>query len=152
MLRSTPEAVAAAGAAEGGVDAAVRSHYPHPAMTTDDAISDALAELSAIAKAPMTPEQREQRSQALIAGEITVEAIARATARADLRWSTEMAKVHEIDVAMWLEAVKTVGLADRDSLMRLLDGLHAAESAADLLRSGYRPERGASGELSWSRA
>lgn len=121
-------------------------------MATDAAINNALTELSAIAKAPMTPEQREQRARPLVAGDVSVETVARAASRADLTWSVEMAAVHEVGVERWLEAVRTVGLADSDSLGSLLSRLHAAESAADLLRTGYRPERGPSGELTWSRS
>jgi hypothetical protein len=120
-------------------------------MPADESINKILTELAAIAKAPMTPEQREQRSRGLVSGEVGVEALAQATARADLAWSLEMARIHNVDVATWLEAVGAVGLAGSDSLGSLLARLHATESAADLLRSGYKPERGPLGELKWSR-
>lgn len=121
-------------------------------MATDEKVNSVLTELSAIAKAPMTPEQREQRSRALVSGEVSVVDIARATERSDLAWTETMANVHGVGVPLWLDAVRAVGLSDSDSLGSLLDRLHAAESAADLLKSGYRPERAAAGDLNWHRA
>lgn len=120
-------------------------------MVIEDSVSNILRELSAIAKAPMTPAQREERTRPLAGDDGSVANLARATLRPDLPWNAEMALAHGTAVDVWIEAVKAVSLPDSRSLAQLLDRLHSAEAAVGILKSGYKASRDESGAVRWTR-
>jgi hypothetical protein len=109
-----------------------------------------LTQLCRIARAPMTASERALRARALLADDITLETLVAAVGRGDIAWSSEQAAEHGIDVQTWLEAVHVADLPNSDSLEVLIDRLHRAEAAAEILKAGYRPGRSAVGRFIWS--
>jgi hypothetical protein len=118
-------------------------------MPTDPVISSVLTQLSRIARAPMTPAERELRARSLL-GDLAPETVAAATATGETEWNRRQASDQGIDAEMWLQAVHIAGLPNSDSLSTLIDRLHRAEAAAEILKAGYRPGQGAGGILAWS--
>lgn len=119
-------------------------------MADDAAVSAALTQLTSIAQAPMTAPERALRAQPVISGDLTLAGVVKATSRADTAWCKERAASHGIDPETWLQAVHVADVPASDSLDALIDRLHRAEAAADLLKAGYKAERGAGGKLVWS--
>jgi hypothetical protein len=121
-------------------------------LVDDDRYSAPLAELDSIANAAMTESEREMRARPVLtqAG-LSIPDICSALASANLSWNNGKASALKVSPEDWLRALDVAGLKDCDSLGALLDIIHRAESAATMLRAGYKPERGADGRLSWTR-
>lgn len=119
-------------------------------MAADDTASAALAQLTSIAQAPMTAPERLQRARPVVGKDVALGDIVSATSRGDTIWCRERAAAHGIDVEMWLQAVHVADVPTSDSLDTLIERLHRAEAAADLLKAGYKPERGPQDRLIWS--
>ena len=100
----------------------------------------------------MTGAEREKRAAPVLAGAcLDATAVAAALASEELPWNQKKASAFGVSAADWQLALDVAGLAECDSLGTLLGVIHRAESAAAMLRAGYKPTRGAGGELSWSR-
>jgi len=109
-------------------------------------------ELDGIANAPMTAEQRVTRAQPVLSSaNLSVADLKEALSRVELAWNKNKASDHEISHAEWHEAVQLAGVDQVSDLSSLLDAMHRAESAATMLKAGYRGTRSDSGELSWAR-
>jgi hypothetical protein len=117
---------------------------------SSEAISAVLAQLSQIARAPLTADQRELRARSLVTGDVTLEALVAAVSRGDLDWNQQQAIEYEIDVPTWLEAVHLADLPRSDSLPALIERLHQAEAFAAILKAGYKPGRSTLGRLVWA--
>lgn len=119
-----------------------------PAVTNDDAMTGLLTRLASIAKAPMTAQERELRAKPLLGGGLNPAEVAQATSRSDLPWNKMKASEYEVAIETWIQAVWVVDLPASTSLAELLERLHRAEAAADLLKAGYEPGRNWLGVLS----
>jgi hypothetical protein len=119
-------------------------------MSSNPAVSSVLAQLSRIARAPMTASERELRADSFLAGSVTLESLRTAIANGDLEWTLAQADEHGIDVETWLRAVHIADLPRSDSLGELLTRLHQAEAIAEILKAGYQPGRNNAGHLAWS--
>jgi hypothetical protein len=123
--------------------------YP---LVNDDTYTVALAELDGIANAAMTQSQREMRAKPVLAQTgLSSSDICSALAGERLGWNRRKASAYGVSVEDWLRALDVAGLNNCDSLGTLLGVIHRAESAAAMLRAGYRPMRGSGGALSWTR-
>jgi hypothetical protein len=121
-------------------------------MANDEALTELLDQLDAIANAPMTAEQREMRASPLVVGAgVTVSEIVVAMSRPDLRWTVDKARECKVSVETWLAAVQAVGASPSDSLPELLDRIHRTESAAEMMKAGYWAALDAAGRLTWNR-
>lgn len=98
----------------------------------------------------MTTPERELRARPLLATGVSASELAKATARADLPWSVTQATEHGVDVTTWLQAVHVVDLPASTSLVDLLNRLHRAEAAAELLKAGYSGGRSPLGQITWT--
>lgn len=120
-------------------------------MIDDQKLGLLLTELSGIAQAPMTAEQREMRATpVLTAAGVNVGDIVGGLRRSDLPWNAERARAHGITQEQWQQAVEIYCSPPPSSVPGLLDTLHRIEAAAPMLKAGYQPVRGAAG-LNWSR-
>jgi hypothetical protein len=121
-------------------------------LANDDAYSRTLAELDSIANAAMTESEREMRARPVLtqAG-LSIPGLCSALASAALSWNSSKASALGVSPEDWLLALDVSGIGDCDSLVALLTVIHRAESAAAMLRAGYKPERDAAGHLSWAR-
>jgi hypothetical protein len=121
-------------------------------LVDDDTYTVALAELDGIANAAMTHSQREMRAQPVLAQNgLSSSDICSALAGESLSWNRRKAAAYGVSVEDWLRALDVAGLENCDSLGELLGIIHRAESAAAMLRAGYKPMRGSGGALSWTR-
>lgn len=120
-------------------------------VTNDQALTALLVRLDSIAKAPMTGPERELRAEPLLGGHLTLDAVTRAVSRADLPWNGAKAAERGVPIETWLEAVQAVDLPASPTLAELLERLHRAEAAADLIKARYTPSRDSSGALTWGR-
>ena len=121
-------------------------------MANDETLTELLDQLDAIANAPMTGAQREMRASPLLSGAgATVSEIVAAMSRPDFRWTVDKARECKLSVETWLEAVQAVGASPTDSLTELLDRIHRAESAAEMMKAGYWAAVDAAGRLTWNR-
>lgn len=121
-------------------------------MADDQAITNLLTELDSIANAPMTAAQRQARAAPLPeAAGVSIAEVVEGLAREGLPWNGKKAAECGITLAKWREAKQVVGIPAADSLDELLDRIHRAESAAQMLKAGYQPSADASGELAWRR-
>jgi hypothetical protein len=120
-------------------------------MVDKDTYSAALTELDSIANAAMTEAQREMRAAPLLSGGLEMADLCAALESESLEWNVKKALVYGVSVADWLEALEVSGLKKCDSLGTLLGVIHRAESAAAMLRAGYRPTRDAGGTVGWTR-
>jgi hypothetical protein len=109
-----------------------------------------LAELSRIARAPMTASERELRASSLLTSGLTLNSLRTAIGDGDLEWNRHQAEEHGIDAEAWLRAVHIADLPRSASLSGFLDSLHRAEAIAAILKAGYRPGRNNVGHLVWS--
>jgi hypothetical protein len=120
-------------------------------MIDDEQLTKILIELSGIAQAPMTAEQREMRATpVLTAAGVSVGDIVEALRRSDLPWNAGRASSHGITQEQWQQAIEMYCNPTPSSVPALLDVLHRIEAAAPMLKAGYHPVRGAAG-LNWSR-
>ena len=121
-------------------------------MAYDETVTELLDQLDAIANAPMTASQREMRASPLLAGAgVTVSEVVAAMSRPDLRWTVDKARECKLTVETWLAAVQAVGSSPTDSLTELLDRIHRAEAAAEMMKAGYWAAADAAGRLTWNR-
>ncbi len=120
-------------------------------LLDDDTYTVALAELDSIANAAMTESEREMRARPVLtqAG-LIISDICSALASANLSWNNGKASALGVSPEDWLLALDVAGLKDCDSLGVLLGVIHRAESAAAMLRAGYKPARDDAGHLAWS--
>lgn len=119
-------------------------------MAGHDPISAALKQLTSIAQAPMTAPERALRAKPVLGAELSISDVVSATTRGDSDWCTERAAAHGIDIETWLQAVHVADLPNSDSLDTLIDRLHRAEAAAELLKAGYKAGHGPQNRLTWS--
>ncbi|MEX0682796.1 MAG: hypothetical protein WD904_13555 [Dehalococcoidia bacterium] len=118
----------------------------------ESVLYEVLTELSGVASAPMTVQQREMRAAPVLAAHsVTLSDLVEALRSTDLPWNRAHAKAFGVDEAGWQQALDAAGLADVDSVAGLLTTIHGAEAAAAMVRAGYRPSRDDSGRLNWSR-
>lgn len=121
-------------------------------MADKETYTTTLIELDGIANSAMTEEQREMRAAPVLdRNGVDASGVCEALLAEDLPWNAKKASAFGVPVGSWLEALNVAGLAECDSLGELLRVIHRAESAAAMLRAGYRPTRGAGGRLSWTR-
>jgi hypothetical protein len=121
-------------------------------MPDDSALTAVLTQLSGIANAPMTAEQRETRAApVLTAAGVTTADIIESSKRADLPWNVSKAAAFGIPVETWMQGISVVCEPAPQTVGELLDCLHRADSAAAMLKAGYRPSRDTAGRLSWAR-
>lgn len=121
-------------------------------MASDDALTALLIRLDSIAKAPMTAAERELRATPLLGAGLSAAEVAQATARGDFSWNKLKASEREVAIETWVQAVGIVDLPASRSVAELLERLHRAEAAADILKAGYTPGRNPLGVLTWGRA
>jgi len=121
-------------------------------MAKEDAITQLLDELDGIANAPMTAPQRQMRAAPLLpAAGVSVAEVIEALNREELPWNRRKAAECGMSVKAWLSAVAAVSATPTDSLIELLDRLHKIESAAAMVKAGYRPSVDPLGKLAWQR-
>ena len=121
-------------------------------MTSPEAVSQLLAQLDAIANAPMMPDERVSKASPLFAAAgLAAAAVATAASSAHLPWNQRKAAEYGLPVATWLKAVEAVQLTASAGPGELLDRIHQAEAAAAMLKAGYTPGRDDSGRLTWAR-
>ncbi len=121
-------------------------------MVDNDMYTATLIELDSIANAAMTGAEREMRAAPVLdRSGVDVSSLREALASEGLEWNVKKASVYGVSVGDWLEALNVAGLRECDSLGELLGVIHRAESAAAMLRAGYRPTRGAGGVVGWTR-
>lgn len=121
-------------------------------MAEDNAASELLSQLDAIANAPLTGSQREARAKPLLeAAGLTVADLGRDLVRADLAWNARKAKEYGVSPQTWLHAVRAVNLPASETLNDFLYRIHQAEAAVKMLRAGYASAGDESGHLRWSR-
>jgi hypothetical protein len=121
-------------------------------MAEDNALSEVLSQLDAIANAPLTGSQREARAKPLLdAAGLTVADVGQALARVELGWNQAKAKEYGVSPQTWLHAVRAVNVAASRTVNDLLYGIHQAEAAVRMLGAGYAPAEDESGQLRWSR-
>jgi hypothetical protein len=120
-------------------------------LVDDDTYTVVLAELDSVANAAMTLSEREMRATPVLtqAG-LVISDICSALASESLGWNRRKASAYGVSVDDWLRALDLAGLESCDSLGTLLGVIHRAESAAAMLRAGYKPARDDAGRLSWS--
>ena len=100
-------------------------------------LSALLVQLDRLAKAPMTGPERELRAQTVLGANVDLGALAAATASEELPWSAEKATEHGVSVDLWLRAVAAIGLPASTSVGELLERMHRADAAAEMLKAGY---------------
>ena len=119
-------------------------------MADDAKLTLLLAELDSIANAPMTAAQRQTRAAPLLeAAGVSVAETVEGLSRDGLPWNGKKAAEYGVSLEKWCEAKQVAKLPAAGSLDELLDRIHRAESAAQMLKAGYQPSVDASGELSW---
>ncbi len=120
-------------------------------MVDDDTYTVALVELDSIANAAMTLTEREMRARPVLAqAGLSMPEICSALTDESLGWNRRKAAAYGVSVEDWLRALDVAGLEDCDDLGTLLGVIHRAESAAAMLRAGYKPARDDAGRLSWN--
>ena len=121
-------------------------------MADSTAVSAALAELVSIANAAMTSDQRVTRAAPVLSGAgLSVGDVIGALQSPDLAWTVNKASAFGIPVQSWLEAVDIVCHPRPADLPGLLECLHKSESAAAMVKAGYRATRDPAGKVAWSR-
>jgi hypothetical protein len=121
-------------------------------MADDETLTELLDQLDAIANAPMTGAQREMRAAPLLTGAgVAVSEVVTAMSRPDFRWTLDKARECRVTVDTWLAAVQAVGATPTDSLSELLERIHRAEAAAEMMKAGYWAAVDAAGRLTWNR-
>jgi hypothetical protein len=121
-------------------------------LADDDIYSRTLAELDSIANAAMTAYEREMRAgPVLTQAGLSAADVCSALAGANLGWNERKASAFGVSPDQWLMALGVAGIGECDSLGKLLGVIHRAESAAAMLRAGYKPDRDGAGHLTWAR-
>jgi len=122
-------------------------------MIDNEVLSLLLSELDGIANVPMTASQREMTAGLLLAESgVRVDDLTRALARRNLRWNQRKAEECGVSIETWQRAVRIVLQSPGGTTLRdLLERIHEAESAAQMLRAGYCAGRDAYGRLVWTR-
>lgn len=100
----------------------------------------------------MTAAERSTRAApVLAASSLSISDVTEAMNASDLTWNKRKAAAFGITPEQWLLALEAGGVANSASVSELLVAIHQAESAAGMIRAGYRPDRDASGKLNWAR-
>jgi hypothetical protein len=121
-------------------------------MMNEEALSELLSHLDAVANSPLTAYHRELRAQGLLAeAGVSVAHIVKAMHKYSLPWNQKKAEECGLPVDTWLEAARIVNQSPGESLCDLLDRIHQMEAVAAMLRAGYVSGRDAHGRLVWSR-
>jgi hypothetical protein len=108
-------------------------------MASDaDVLSALLTQLDRFAKAPMTGEERESRAKSVLGPTLEARYVARAITSEGLAWNAAKASEHAVPTELWLQAVEAAGLPTCTSVAELLEGMHRADSIADMMKAGYR--------------
>ena len=120
-------------------------------MIDDIAVSALLTELSSIANAAMTADQREKRAAPVLAAAgVTVADVMAALSQPHLTWNIGKAGAYGIDIVRFLEGMHII-CTDIQTVPQLLDCIHRIEAAAAMLKAGYTATRDTTGKLAWSR-
>lgn len=124
--------------------------YHLGAMSSDTGgFSALLVQLDRIAKAPMTSQERELRAGSVLGAGTDVRNLAGATASEELGWNGEKASEHGVSVELWVRAVAAVGLPASSSIAELLNRMHRADAAAEMLKAGYAAGIDPLGSRTW---
>jgi hypothetical protein len=121
-------------------------------MPDESTISALITELDGFANAPMTAAQRVSRAQQVtsVAG-VTLDDIKDALRGDSLSWKRAKAVAFGVTPEQWQEALNIVQIHESADFAALLDALHRAESAAAMLRAGYKASKGPTGAIAWIR-
>jgi hypothetical protein len=120
-------------------------------MPDDTTIAAALTELDSIANAAMTSEQRVTRAQPIFGAALSLQDVLQALGRGDLSWNKSKAAEYSVSKEQWQQALELGGIAGSPDLSAFLKALHRAESAAAMLRAGYKASKGPTGAIAWIR-
>jgi len=121
-------------------------------LTDANTITAVLIELDGIANAPMTGFQRVVRAQPVLSAHgLRLSDLTSVILHPDLPWHRSKSMIFGVTTEQWVDAVRIAGADGCDSLEAFLAAIHRAESAAAMLRAGYRASRDGSGEIGWSR-
>jgi hypothetical protein len=104
----------------------------------DDVLSALLTQIDRFARAPMTGEERELRATSILGPSLEARYVARAITSEALAWNVAKASEHEVPTELWLQAVEAAGIPACTSVAELLEGMHRADSIADMMKAGYR--------------
>ena len=103
-----------------------------------DALSALLTQLDRLSRAPMTGQERELRAKSVLGPTLEARYVARAITSEELAWNAAKASEHEVPPELWLQAVEAAGVPKCTSVAELLEGMHRADSIADMMKAGYR--------------
>lgn len=121
-------------------------------MPDESTLSAVITELDGFANAPLTAAQRLSRAeQVMSVNGVTLQDITGALLPDTLQWKRAKAAAFGVTLEQWQEALSIVRAHESTDVGSLLDALHRAESAAAMLRSGYKAKIDATGNLSWTR-
>lgn len=120
-------------------------------MTTEVALDQLLSYLDGVSKEPLVEEFRVAKAEATLKQrDLSVAQAVQALRSPQLPWNQRKASALGVDVATWLAAQEAVELPQAATAAELLRRLRHAESAASMLKAGYRPSRDLNGKLAWS--
>jgi hypothetical protein len=115
-------------------------------MADDRELTELLAQLDAIANAPLTGSQREARARPLLDGAgVSVLEVGQALGRAELGWNQAKPKEYGVSPQTWLHAVRAMNLPASQTANDLLYRIYQAEAAVLMLGSGYKNTEDQSG-------
>jgi hypothetical protein len=121
-------------------------------MATDSEIHEALLELFSVANAPLTPPQREKRGQpAFDALGMSAAEVVRTLRQPELPWNKHRADALGVSAETWQGALTAAGIDGVSNLAGLLDTMHRAVAAAEMLKAGYKPVKDAAGKPGWAK-
>lgn len=103
-----------------------------------DTLSPLLTQLDALARAPMTGQERELRAKSVLGSALEARYIARTMTSENLAWNAAKASEHGVTTETWVQALEAAGLPKCASIAELLEGMHRADSIADMMKAGYR--------------
>lgn len=103
-----------------------------------DVLSALLTQLDGLARAPMTGQERELRAKSVLGSTLEARYVARAITSEDLAWNAVKASEHGVPTELWVQALEAAGLPKCTSIAELLEGMHRADSIADMMKAGYR--------------
>lgn len=86
----------------------------------------------------MTGQERELRAKSVLGPTLEARYVARAIISEELAWNAAKAAEHLVPPELWLQAVEAAGLPTCTSIAELLDGMHRADSIADMMKAGYQ--------------
>ena len=103
-----------------------------------DLLSPLLTQLDRLAKAPMTGQERELRAKSVLGPALEARYVARAITSEGLAWNAAKASEHDVPTELWLQALEAAGIPKCTSVADLLEGMHRADSIADMMKAGYQ--------------